>query len=493
LKRNLSDESSTRSNSPPSINLTLSADDLLQMSVADRLDYIRRLLRSSAAYVCHVQRIAQARCPVVRFCHKQQKIFCELSINNHLAVANTKLIQYFLTLEPKLRSLLYTIRLWLKQKDLLGRGHRFNTYTLFWMIVTHLQIHNQQLPSVRTLADLAHEKKQHGPWNCSVPNLEQIQSKLTNLSVEQTLHEFFSFYSTFDVQKNELSPWFGEIRSKTSTNAIVSLADPFEHDHNLTGNISANNWMKFQEECQLAKQILDESSKKRLTKSWGLALILTRKSLPQKNFIHQKPSYHYTHTTHTVDLSLNKMTKDDFEQRIQLIFKDILLFEQVNYELMKKKRPVDIDNDDDNGETELAEQFDETLSAGKRRRMDKDEYTLTPVKDAPDSKEKIYYEIQYRTWQDRRKLKRTVETEHANSSLFEREKFISLKLKEDKEHQLPTPIYLSAEIKILPTINETKAQIRFQLQTQEYHKLFIDLTHFLNLYLPKLILNEETN
>ena len=89
MKRNLSDESSTRSNSPPSINLTLSADDLLQMSVADRLDYIRRLLRSSAAYVCHVQRIAQARCPVVRFCHKQQKIFCELSINNHLAVANT--------------------------------------------------------------------------------------------------------------------------------------------------------------------------------------------------------------------------------------------------------------------------------------------------------------------------------------------------------------------------------------------------------------------
>jgi hypothetical protein len=52
------------------------------MSIADRLDYIRRLLRSSAAYVCHVQRIAQARCPVVRFCHKQQKVFCELSINN---------------------------------------------------------------------------------------------------------------------------------------------------------------------------------------------------------------------------------------------------------------------------------------------------------------------------------------------------------------------------------------------------------------------------
>jgi DNA polymerase sigma len=143
------------------------------MSVPDRLDYIRRLLRSYAAYVCRVQRIAQARCPVVRFCHKQQKVFCELSINNQyvcsytldinrnftfifsLAVANTDLTRYFLALEPKLRSLLYTIRLWIKQKDLLGKGHRFNTYTLFWMIVCMLQLDNQQLPSVQSLADRA--------------------------------------------------------------------------------------------------------------------------------------------------------------------------------------------------------------------------------------------------------------------------------------------------------------------------------------------------
>ena len=157
--------------SPPLSTTACSADELLQMSVVDRLDYIRRLLRSSAAHVCHVQRIAQARCPVIRFCHKQQKIFCELSINNQydfpprissklyfsssLAVANTDLIRYFLVMEPKLRPLLQTVRLWAKQKDLLGRGHRFNTYTLFWMIVCALQMQNQHLPSVRSLAERA--------------------------------------------------------------------------------------------------------------------------------------------------------------------------------------------------------------------------------------------------------------------------------------------------------------------------------------------------
>lgn len=70
-------------------------------------------------------------------------------------MANTELVQYFLLFEPKLRPLLYTIRLWMKQKDLLGRGHRFNTYTLFWLLVVAMQLHHTRLPSVQSLTDRA--------------------------------------------------------------------------------------------------------------------------------------------------------------------------------------------------------------------------------------------------------------------------------------------------------------------------------------------------
>jgi DNA polymerase sigma len=166
--------------SPHVSPLSCSIDELMQMPTADRLDYIRRLLRSYAAHVCHVQRIAHARCPVLRFCHKQEKIFCELSINNQyvkhtsmyftylllvlfsLAVANTELIRYCLVCEPKLSPLLYTIRLWMKQKDLLGRGHRFNTYTLFWMIIFSMQSNaNNQLPSIQSLSNRSRTKLVH--------------------------------------------------------------------------------------------------------------------------------------------------------------------------------------------------------------------------------------------------------------------------------------------------------------------------------------------
>jgi hypothetical protein len=62
---------------------------------------------------------------------------------------------------------------------------------------------------------------------------------------------------------------------------------------------------------------------------------------------------------------------------------------------------------------------------------------------------------------------------------------ISEKLRDD--HRLETPIYLSMEIKLLPTMEQKKIQIHFQLQTNEQHQLFADLTHFLNLYLPKML------
>lgn len=153
------------------------------------------------------------------------------------------------------------------------------------------------------------------------------------------LHKFFLFYSKFNANESELSPWIGKIQKKTSTLSSFSIYDPFEHNHNLTSNLSQTNWLKFQEECLLANQILDESSKKRLHKSWGLALILTRKSLPQKNYQHE-PQYHRLQLNTTIDLILNQLSEDEMKKNIEQVLKDILLFEQINYENIRKKRRI---------------------------------------------------------------------------------------------------------------------------------------------------------
>ena len=305
------------------------------------------------------------------------------------------------------------------------------------------------------------------------------------------LDQFFVFYSKLNASEHQLSPWSSQLESKTSANTVFSIIDPFEHDHILTSNISSSNWTKFQEECSLAHQILHEFSKKRQNKSWGLSLILTRKSLPQKDLIHQV--HYYNPSSNTIDLPVNQIhEQDELTKKIDDILKEILLFEQINYEMLRKKRPVSPSRMDHDEVTpnSLAEQLDEALSA-KRRRTDDDGYTLTPVKDeSSQAKDKIYFQVNYRTWQDRRRLKRSIEQQYSDQSAYEREKLISQKLKEDNQHRLNTPIYFAVEMKFLPTMeNKKKLQVRFELQTNEQHQLFADLAHFLHLYLPKMLDN----
>ncbi|CAF1019761.1 unnamed protein product [Didymodactylos carnosus] len=292
VRNNSSSNEASSSRSSP-LSVIYSANELLQQSVADRLDYIGRLLRSHAPYVCHIQRICHARCPLVRFCHKQQKLFCELSINNHLAICNTELIRLYLELEPNLRLLLYTVRLWTKQKDLFGKGTRFNTYTLFWMLVFVLQ-QEQRLPSVSMLVQLSANQRTHGPWNCSVPDVNQVKSVFQSVSdctLEQMLQSFFSYYSSLDSAKYSVSVWSGvnsEGQQQPLSGPILLVQDPFEHSHNLSSHVSASNWLKFQQECQSAVQILTDYNRKRLNKAWGWCLLFTRKTLPESNFKKKK-------------------------------------------------------------------------------------------------------------------------------------------------------------------------------------------------------------
>ena len=209
------------------------------------------------------------------------------------------------------------------------------------------------------------------------------------------LHNFFVFYSTLNATEYELSPWTGNLKSKTSNAIPFSIFDPFEHDHNLTSNISQTHWLKFQEECSLANRILNECSKKRHHKSWGLSLLITRKSLPQQNFTHEpQQSYPNSKSIHTIELVSKHVNEEQFQNHVKFILKEILLFEQVDYELTRKKRPASPSMMITSEETPatLAERLDETLST-KRRRTDDDEYILTPINDASHAKEKTYFRV----------------------------------------------------------------------------------------------------
>ena len=80
--------------------------------------------------------------------------------------------------------------------------------------------------------------------------------------------------------------------------------------------------------------------------------------------------------------------------------------------------------------------------------------------------------------------------------IFEREQLISMKLKEEKDQQLKTPLYVSMETKLIASTDDAKqqkARIHLESQSSEQPQCFIDLSHFLALYLPKMLENQATN
>ncbi|CAF1388720.1 unnamed protein product [Didymodactylos carnosus] len=137
-------------------------------------------------------------------------------------------------------------------------------------------------------------QRTHGPWNCSVPDVNQVKSVFQSVSdctLEQMLQSFFSYYSSLDSAKYSVSVWSGvnsEGQQQPLSGPILLVQDPFEHSHNLSSHVSASNWLKFQQECQSAVQILTDYNRKRLNKAWGWCLLFTRKTLPESNFKKKK-------------------------------------------------------------------------------------------------------------------------------------------------------------------------------------------------------------
>lgn len=305
---------------------------------------------------------------------------------------------------------------------------------------------------------------------------------------EELLDEFFLFYSTFDASKNELSPWTGGFQAKTCEKSTFSIIDPFEHDHNLSSNLSETNWLKFRDECRLARTILNEAGRKRLHKSWGLSLILTRKSLPLKDF--QSDSFGQVNSIQKIELKISTKTQEKLNEEIYQVFEQILLFDPVDSSSIRKKRSASpMEEENQINPTALAEKFDETLST-KRRRIDDDGLSSTTNVDQErdfSNKNERFYRVDHRTWQDRRRLRRNIDHQNSDVPIVEREKLISLQLKQEQENMLKTAMFFSVETNVFVSNNENKLRIFLRSFNTENQQSFIDLVHFLNVFLPKMI------
>lgn len=300
----------------------LSDIDLSAASPAEVLELVATILRRCVPSVHNVQVVSSARLPVAKFHYRKLNLQGDITINNRLAVRNTRFLQLCSGLDDRLRPLVYTIRYWAKQKQLAGNssgaGPLLNNYALTLLIIFFLQNCDPPvLPTVDQLKHMACEEEEcviEG-WDCTFPSQPiAVPPSKNKEDLCTLLASFFSFYAVFDFAGSVISVREGRALPVTdflghgdgdAEDAMeeqqpakthhkgpklgpLNLLDPFELTHNVAGNLNERSGRSFQRECQEAEKYCRSMQYQRKStkgKSWGLVRLFT----PDGDASHAKP------------------------------------------------------------------------------------------------------------------------------------------------------------------------------------------------------------
>ncbi|XP_063002033.1 speckle targeted PIP5K1A-regulated poly(A) polymerase [Elgaria multicarinata webbii] len=269
----------------------LSDIDLASATVPEVLELVATVLRKCVPGVHNVQAVLNARCPVVKFWHKESGLRGDISINNKLALCNTRFLQLCTEADERVRPLVYVLRYWAKQQALAGNpfggGPLLNNYALTLLVLFFLQTCSPPLlPTVDHLRELSGNEEQTtvDGWDCSFPkDSARLEPSSNTENLCSLLAEFFRVFENYDFAGCVISlregrplplPSFlaSEVGHKLKLGPF-NLQDPFELSHNVAANINEKTALHFRRCCGAAAKYcrsLQYQRKSSKGKIWGL-------------------------------------------------------------------------------------------------------------------------------------------------------------------------------------------------------------------------------
>lgn len=228
----------------------------------------------------NVVSIPKANTPIVKCVHVPTRISCDFNFKNMLGVLNSKLITYYLSLDPRLTSIMISLKLWAKVKELSG-PNRFSNYSLAMMFIFYLQQAPYFFPPVHVLQEDPRCVNMQEGWNGGFKPVENFcDEAIRNATPNSIISGFFDYYSKFDFVMDVICPFTGGVMAKTDffetadlpplyerykTNVAnsyplrvetaVCLQDPFELNRNTTCGVSTKILEDFIIHCKTAVEI----------------------------------------------------------------------------------------------------------------------------------------------------------------------------------------------------------------------------------------------
>ncbi|NWH64371.1 PAPD1 protein, partial [Geococcyx californianus] len=239
-----------------------------------------------------VQKILNARCPLVKFSHQPTGFQCDLSVSNSIAIRSSELLYIYGCLDSRVRALVFTVRCWARVHGLTNSvpGNWITNFSLTMMVMFFLQRRSPPIiPTLDQLKELADEKDKHiiGGYDCSfVSDLSKIKPSQNTETVDVLLGEFFEYFGNFDFRKNSINLRKGKEVNKPESSPLY-IWNPFEQDLNISKNVNQPQLEKFVAMARESAWILQKEDKTQQVinkEPWGLAALLIPfgKSNPSK-------------------------------------------------------------------------------------------------------------------------------------------------------------------------------------------------------------------
>ncbi|XP_031426923.1 terminal uridylyltransferase 7 [Clupea harengus] len=195
--------------------------------------------------------IITAKVPIVKFCHVKTGLEGDISLYNRLGLHNTELLASYASIDPRVRQLCYTMKVFTKVCDIgdASRGS-LSSYAYTLMVLFYLQQREppvipvlQEIYDGQTKPEVLVEgwniyffsdlKDLPRRWPSYGQNRESVGELWLGLLRFYTEHFDFKEHVICVRQKDTLSPF-----QKQWTSKYITIEDPFDLHHNLGGGLS---------------------------------------------------------------------------------------------------------------------------------------------------------------------------------------------------------------------------------------------------------------
>uniref|UniRef100_A0A8C0W498 Poly(A) RNA polymerase, mitochondrial n=2 Tax=Castor canadensis TaxID=51338 RepID=A0A8C0W498_CASCN len=243
-----------------------------------------------------IQKILNARCPLVRFSHQPSGFQCDLTTNNRIALKSSELLYIYGALDSRVRALVFSVRCWARAHSLTSSipGAWITNFSLTMMVIFFLQRRSPPilptLDSLKTLAD-AEDKCIIEGNNCTFTHdLNKIKPSGNTETLELLLKEFFEYYGNFAFSKNSINIRQGKEQNKPDSSPL-HIQNPFETSLNISKNVSQSQIQKFVDLARESAWILEQDNKNGPSpriRPWGLAAVLLPSVVNSKSLTTKK-------------------------------------------------------------------------------------------------------------------------------------------------------------------------------------------------------------